>query len=269
MVTEPRPAFRRFVAVGDSFTEGMHDGPLDGSQLTGWADRLARALVRDAPRLDYANLAVRGRLLHEVVDDQLDEALALGPDLLGLHAGGNDVLRPGADVPALLVAYDRAVARATAPGRTLLLWTVLERSGAHGGRLADRLARRIAHWNEGVRATARRHGATLVDLAAATALADRRLWHPDRLHLNPAGHERAAAAALAALGARPLDGRPGDWWRTPLPPAPVAPPLARHVHDLRWVAAHLTPWVWRRVRGVSSGDGRTARRPVPRPAGER
>jgi lysophospholipase L1-like esterase len=255
-------AWSRFVAVGDSFTEGIHDGPDDGSAFTGWADRLAVALAAgDHPDLHYANLAVRGRLLGQVVDDQLPVALAMSPDLLAFHAGGNDVLRPGVDVDEVLSRYDDAVAAAVAPGRTVLLFTVLERSGPADGRLTARLANRIGRWNDGVRRSASRHGAVLVDVAPVAALSDRRLWHVDRLHLNPAGHERITAAALAALEAGPLDARPSAWWRAPLPGSASRSPLGRASDDARWVATHLAPWVLRRLRGASSGDGRTARRP--------
>jgi lysophospholipase L1-like esterase len=257
---------RSFVALGDSFTEGMQDdlGP-DGRHL-GWADRVAAALAVATGGVRYANLAVRGRLLDQVVDEQLPIALELSPDLVSFHAGPNDALRPRTDIDGVLRRYDAAVARLRAPGNAgsgsagsgsgVLLFTVLERAGGTG-RTADRLAARFARFNDGVRATALRHGALLVDVGPVAALHDRRLWHEDRLHLSPEGHARVAAAVLETLGvADPalLGGVPG-WWREPLPPGPPPGRRADLVADVRWVRRHFVPWVGRRVRGVSSGDG--------------
>lgn len=250
-----------FIAVGDSFTEGLEDGPADDGHYVGWADRVARHLAGIEPGVRYANLAVRGRLLDEVVADQLVAALARRPDLLSFHAGGNDVLRPGTDVAAVVRRYDLAVRRAVADAGTVVLFTVLERSGARGW-AAERLAARIARFNEGVRISAERHGAVLVDIGRATALQDARLWHDDRLHLAPEGHRRVAAAVVEQLGLPVTHPDPG-WWRTPLPPAPVRSRPTRLVDDLRWVGAHLLPWVGRRLRGVSSGDGLRGKRLRP------
>ena len=248
-----------FIAVGDSFTEGLEDGPDTDGNYVGWADRVARRLAEREPHLRYANLAVRGRLLDDVVHGQLVPALARRPELLSFHAGGNDVLRPGADVRSVVRRYDLAVRRAVADAGTVVLFTVLERSGDRGW-AADRLAARIGRFNAGVRASARRHGATLVDLAAVPALQDRRLWHADRLHLAPEGHRRAAAAVLEHLGV-PTTHPDSSWWRSPLPPPTARGHRTRLVEDVRWVSSHLLPWLWRRVRGISSGDGLTGKRP--------
>lgn len=250
-----------FIAVGDSFTEGLEDGPASDGNYVGWADRVARHLASIDPGLRYANLAVRGRLLAEVAGDQLIAALAHRPDLLSFHAGGNDVLRPGTDVEAVVRRYDLAVRRAVADAGTVVLFTVLERSGARG-RAADRLAARIARFNTGVRATAERRGAVLVDIGRSRALQDERLWHDDRLHLAPEGHRRVAAAVLERLEV-PVEHPDPGWWRTPLPPATARSPAAALVGDVRWVGAHLLPWIGRRLRGVSSGDGLTGKRPRP------
>jgi lysophospholipase L1-like esterase len=250
-----------FVAIGDSFTEGLHDELTPDGRHRGWADRVAAALALRTGTLRYANLAVRGRLLDEAVADQVPVALDLAPDLVTFHAGGNDVLRPRVELAPLVRRYDEAVGTLRAGGRTVVLFTVLERAGGRG-RLADALARRFAAFNTGVRATARRHGAVLVDIGAERALQDRRMWHEDRLHLAPAGHARVAAAVLEALGIRDetLLGGPPRWWRQPLPVAPTRR-SATLVDDVRWVRRHLLPWVGRRVRGVSSGDDVLCKRP--------
>ena len=248
-------AVRTMVSLGDSFTEGLEDdlGP-DGRHL-GWADRVAAALAVREGGLRYANLAVRGRLLDQVVA-QIPVALDLRPDVVTFHAGPNDVLRPRTQVPAVLRRYDAGVSRLRETGVDTVLFTVIERAGGTG-RAAQRLADRFAVFNAGVRDVAVRHGALLVDVGHAPALQDRRLWHEDRLHLAPEGHARVAAAVLERLGVVEPDllgGEPG-WWQVPLGSGPLRARRADVRADVRWVRRFLLPWVGRRVRGVSSGDG--------------
>jgi lysophospholipase L1-like esterase len=241
---------RSFIALGDSFTEGLEDDLGPDRRHRGWADRVAAALALHENGIRYANLAVRGRLLDEVIAGQLPEALRLAPDLVSFHAGPNDVLRPRADVPALLARYDAAVAELRAAGTETLLFTVIERTGT--GRTAQRLAARFGEFNDGVRVTAAERGGLLVDLAAVPVLRDRRLWHADRLHLNSEGHARVAAAVLEALG---LPEEAPGWWREEVPGSMRATRRAALVADVRWIRVHLLPWIGRRLRGVSSGDG--------------
>ena len=243
---------RTYVALGDSFTEGLEDEIGPAGRHLGWADRVAAGLARTEGSLRYANLAVRGRLLDQVIAVQLPAALELAPDLVSFHAGPNDVLRPRADLPGLLVRYDAAVGRLAAAGIRTILFTVVERTGT--GRTANRLAGRFNAFNLGVRATAERHGAVLVDLASVPVLCDRRLWHEDRLHLAPEGHARVAAAVLETLGVER-----SDWWRSELLGSARASRATALAADVRWIRVHLLPWVGRRIRRVSSGDRVTAK----------
>lgn len=251
----------RLVCIGDSFTEGMSDEQRPDGRYRGWADRVAAGLAADtsdvAPApVTYANLAIRGKLLDQVVREQLGAAIALGPDIVTFHAGANDVLRPGADIARLYVRYDAAVARLCATGARVVLFTSLGRAGG-SGRFADRLERQFLAFNGHVRRTAADHAATLVDLEQLQALTDRRFWATDRLHLNDRGHTRVAAAVLSALGVTDpaILGGTGPWWADALP---AAQPRARRqdlVDDAEWVRVHLLPWIGRRIRRVSSGDG--------------
>ena len=254
--------FERFLALGDSFTEGMEDERGADGRHRGWADRVASALAVQQPGLLYGNLAIRGRLLDQVVAEQVPAARQLRPDLVSFHAGANDVLRPGLDLTSLHARYDDAVAALARTGATVVLFTAIQRAGGTT-RAADRLAARFAAFNARVRRSAADHGAVLVDVGVERALYDRRLWHEDRLHLAPAGHRRVAAAVLEALGVTDpsLLGGAAGWWRQPLL-ATARPPRHRRVaEDVRWARRHLAPWVIRRVRGVSSGDGVAPKRP--------
>lgn len=255
----------RLVCLGDSFTEGMCDDTRPDGRFRGWADRVAEGYAASYGPVEYANLAIRGKLLRQVVAEQVPAAVALRPDLVTFHAGPNDVLRPGTRLDALMRQYEGAVVALAETGAQVVLFTSLTRAGG-SGRLADRLEARFAAFNRRVRLVAQRHGCTLVDDEAVSALTDRRFWAPDRLHLNAAGHARVAANVLHGLGvtdARILGGEVG-WWRVPLP---AADPLSRRdalAADLAWGASHFLPWIGRRLRRVSSGDGMLAKDPSPR-----
>ena len=91
---------KRYVAIGDSQTEGLHDYHASG-EPRGWADRFAERLAVDHPGLLYANLAVRGKRVREIREVQLGPALDMRPDLATVVGGINDVLQPGADPEAI------------------------------------------------------------------------------------------------------------------------------------------------------------------------
>lgn len=258
----------RLVCVGDSFTEGMCDDVRPDGHHVGWSDRAAHALARDAAArgtlVEYANLAVRGKLLDQVVAEQVPMVEAFAPTITTFHAGPNDVLRRGTDLPDLYRRYDEAVARVSASSDRVLLFTSIGRAGGTG-RVAQALADRFEAFNSNVREVAARHGADVVDVGRVPALTDRRLWHEDRLHLNAEGHTRVAAAVLEVLGIDDPDllrGEPG-WWRAPLPPAPASRRRDDFAADAAWVRTHLLPWVARRLRGTSSGDGREPKDAAP------
>jgi lysophospholipase L1-like esterase len=254
-------AMLRLVCVGDSFTEGMCDDLRPDGHHLGWSDRVANALALQAAQNDdeveYANLAVRGKLLDQVVDEQLDVAASFAPTITTFHAGPNDVLRRGTDLNDLFRRYDAAVARVAGSSERVLLFTSIGRAGGTG-RLAEFLADRFARFNENVRAVGDRHGALVVDLERVPVLTDRRLWHTDRLHLNADGHRRVTAAVLEQLDVADPDllGGPPGWWCEPLPPRPPASRRDDLGRDLAWARDHLAPWVMRRIKGTSSGDGR-------------
>jgi lysophospholipase L1-like esterase len=261
------PRAGAFVALGDSFTEGLGDPYPGGTGYRGWADRFAERLAADRPGVRYANLAVRGKLLREVAGDQVPRAVALTPDLVSLAAGGNDLLRPRADPDALAQVFDDAVARLSQAGCRVLVFTGFDPRTFPLIRL---IRGRAAAYNMHLRAIADHRNCLLVDLWSMRALADPRAWSPDRLHLAPDGHRRVALRASEVVGL-PVD----EDWREPLPagPVPLAAPsrsavwsqtaawLAARRVDARWAREHAAPWVARRLRGVSTGDGVPPKRP--------
>ena len=247
-----------FVALGDSFTEGLNDPRGDQQGYRGWADRFAEMLAEQRPGLRYANLAVRGKKLAQVAGEQVPRAVALAPDLVSLAAGGNDLLRPGGDPDALADSYDKMVRMLLTAGCPVLMFT-----GFDPRFPVLRLIRgKVAAFNMHLRAIADRHHCQLVDLWSMPVLRDPRAWSADRLHLTPDGHRRVALRACEVLGV-PVAAD----WREPWPAAePVVSSQARvwlaaRRTDLRWARVHAAPWVARRLRGVSTGDGLAPKRP--------
>jgi lysophospholipase L1-like esterase len=236
--------YSSFVAVGDSFTEGMSDLLPDGG-YRGWADLLAARLAARTPGFRYANLAVRGKLIEQIARDQVDTAAAMGADLVTLVGGLNDVLRPKCDVDEVCALLESSAARLAPSCRQL----VLMRSPARRGPVATRFLPRMERLFGFVDDLAARHGAVVVDLYGAEVLGDPRMWGDDRLHLTAQGHERVAEAVWQALGLPPES----DWLRE-LPPAVPARWAARRAADYRFTRDHLLPWIGRRLTGRSSGD---------------
>ncbi|MFG2512474.1 SGNH/GDSL hydrolase family protein [Streptomyces sp. NPDC048584] len=247
--------YLRYVALGDSQTEGVGDGD-DITGLRGFADRLAEHLARHEPALQYANLAVRGRLAAQIHAEQLAPALALRPDLATVLAGVNDLLRPRFDADEVAGHLEAMFAALTGQGVHVATITVPDL--ARISPLARPLIPRVTALNQRIREAAGRHGVTVADTALHPVAGDPRLWSTDRLHASSLGHERIAAALAYALRVPGSD----DTWSLPLPPVPVATGRQVATTELRWVAGFLGPWLVRRLKGRSSGDGRTAKRPL-------
>jgi lysophospholipase L1-like esterase len=253
------PGEASFVALGDSFTEGLND-PAPGGGYRGWADRLAGLLAAEYPGLRYANLAVRSKVLREIVAEQLPVAAAMAPSLVSLGGGGNDVLHWGADPDTLAELFDVAVARLQAAGSRVLIFTI-------GDPVAFPLIRllrgRIAAYNMHLRAIADARDCYLVDLWSMRFFRSPSAYAPDRLHLNAESHQRVALRACEVLGVPVTED-----WRAPLAadPLPADPAnraawLAARREDAQWAREHLAPWVHRRLRGRSLGDGLSGKRP--------
>jgi lysophospholipase L1-like esterase len=258
-VAAPRPVWTRYVAIGDSFTEGMSDpDPARPDAYVGWADRLAHHLdaIAEAEHLPfgYANLAVRGRKLGDVVGPQLEAALTMTPDLVSMVGGGNDLLRPSVDLDGLASRIEDAVVRIRRTGADVMLATPTDTRDAG---LFKALRSRHAVHSANIFTIAQRHGCHVLNLWGMASLRDWRMWADDRIHLTSEGHRRVALAALTALG---HDTDLADW-TTPLPPADRATRGDELRGHADWARTHARPWVQRRLRGESSGDAVVAKRP--------
>ena len=244
--------FARYVAVGDSWTEGVGDpDPSRPNGLRGWADRVAEVLATRNDDFGYANFAIRGHRVHEIIEQQLDPALALRPDLLTFQGAGNDILRPRVDLDTLVGTIDAAVARANRAGAQVVLFT----HGAAASGPFSALRGRIAIFNELIREVVDTHDAVLVDNWRIREALDIRLWDADRVHLSPVGHHRAALEVLDTLGV------PHEHPRFELPEPDAVPRRTQLRADAAWARTFVGPWAYRRLTGRSTGDGVMPKRP--------
>ena len=247
----------RYVAMGDSFTEGVGDPePRSPGGLRGWADRVAEELSVGHPDFAYANLAISGRLLRQILDEQVGPALTLQPDLITLNAGGNDLLFHRTDPDNLALELDTGVAALAASGASILLFT-----GPDWGAtpVLGRARGKVAIFNENIRIIAARHDALIADLWALRQLTNPLMWDPDRLHFSPLGQHTIAMMVLDTLNVphslepQTPKSLPESSWR------------AARASDIIWAREHLVPWVLRRLTQRSSAEDRHPKRPDPGP----
>ncbi|BDX32173.1 lysophospholipase [Mycobacterium antarcticum] len=247
-------SYHRYVALGDSQTEGLWDGD-DTAGVRGFADRLADRLEELHPGVRYANLAVRGRRIRDVLDNQLPAAVEMHPDLITSCIGMNDVTRPGKTFGSALEDIDLLHDRLAETGATVVTTTFpdLEQILPVGRVLGNR----VVEMNAVIRAAAARHGFRLVDLYAAESMGDPDVWSADRVHGSSAGHQLFAAAAAEALE---LHGSNHDWAVSK--PDVLTPNVrSRMYSQAMWTQNLLMPWIWRHLRGLSSGNDREPKRP--------
>jgi lysophospholipase L1-like esterase len=247
--------YQRFVALGDSCTEGLDDPYPDGGIYRGWADLVAARLAQGNPGFRYANLGVRGRRLDQIIVEQIPVAQRLEPDLVALFGGGNDIMSGGWTERTVARRADHAVKALTSLAPTVVVFTLsdISRRMPFGWRMGPR----IEALNASLREAAVSYGAQLIDLWPDPAAKDSRYFGPDRLHLAELGHRRLAAHLLGSLGVSH-----DQSWLDPLPGTPAPPTVAGNV---RWVYQQVWPLVRGRIRnrliGREPGDGIVAKRP--------
>jgi lysophospholipase L1-like esterase len=239
--------FSRYVALGDSFTEGIGDPhPASPNGLRGWADRVADALAQSNPELQYANMAVRGRTMDEILAEQIQTAAMLEPDLVTIYAGMNDLLLVRNDIDAMMARYADGLKALQQTGALVLTFTAADLGTVP---LFRRLRGRAAIYNELLRSIADDIGVQLVDFWRFAEFRDPRLWAGDRVHLSPLGHERMAAKVLDTLTV------PHQLATASAALLATSPPERDFWANLRWAMAFAAPWVARRLRRVTPGEG--------------
>lgn len=235
---KPR-SWHRYVAVGDSLSEGLGD-PLAGGRTRGWAARLADHLRALEPDLEFTNLAVRGHLTQHALATQLEVALAHDPDLVSVFIGGNDVLlrrafdarRFDSELRRLVVPFtdgslsgrSRTVVLATLPDLTACSPLLPPVRGV--------LRRRIVAANHVIRELAREQGTVLLDAWADPRTRTHSMWSIDRIHPSADGHRLIAAGVADLLGVPIPNGGPQPAG------AGVVDTVQRHLREAAWLLRH-------------------------------
>jgi lysophospholipase L1-like esterase len=246
--------FQRYVAIGDSSTEGIDD-PDGRGGYRGWSQRLAEQVAQVQGGLLYANLAIRGRTTRRIRDEQLGPALAMRPDLATVFSGTNDVMAQHFDLAAVAADMEHMQRALVESGATVLTFTLPDLTPVMP--LARPLAPRIRAMNDALRSAASRTGAILLDFAAYPVATDPRLWSEDRIHANGLGHERIAAALAHALR---LPGS-GEAWKEALPAERPKSGAERWLGEAKWASRHLGPWLARGLFGSAVERPRGPKRP--------
>lgn len=195
--------WRRMVTIGDSVAEGVRE-PVPGYRDLSWTDRVEEALGAVAPGFTALNLGRRDLVAAEVRAAQLEPALAFGPDLAFVVAGGNDMLRPEFDADGVRRELAAMISAFRAAGADVVTIGLLDITVAGLG---------PARYREVMSARTRRLAALTADVAAELGAchthnppdhpvaADPGIYSSDQLHLNARGHAFAAANTVRALAA--------------------------------------------------------------------
>ena len=251
----PSTRWKRYVAVGDSLTEGLcDDSRQESGEVRGWADRLAMLLIGagqtgDIPkRLRYANLAVRSRTVADVLERQIPHALALRADLVTVLIGANDLALSGRHPERIADRLREGIVRLRDSGADVLIvtpfvapWPLLRILNRRTIRLAAQLRR-----------TAAETGAMLLDFTQDPDRIDERMWAADRVHLSSYGHRVLSYRAAAMLGV-PGAGELGALDALMHDDAPEV--RISRISTPAWIWEHVRPWAGRRLRGRTAGDG--------------
>jgi len=258
MTTAGRPRFERYVAIGDSSTEGIDD-PDGRGGYRGWSNRLAERIARGQGGLLYANLAVRGLTTRQIRERQLDRAAAMHPDLVTMFSGTNDVFKPRFDADAFAGDIERMQRTLISGGATVLTFTLPDLTPILP--LARPVAPRIRALNQALRSVSATNGAILVDFAAHPGATDPRLWSEDRFHANSRGHGLIADALAQALRLPGSD----EAWMLPLPAEPPPGLPARVAAELKWLLRFAAPWMRRGLGGSPVEKDPRGKRPELQP----
>lgn len=251
--------WKRYVALGDSLTEGLcDDSRQEHGQVRGWADRLSMLLIRNdaragtdgdgTRRLRYANLAVRSRTVADVIERQIPHAIALRADLVTVLIGANDLAKSGRHPERIADRLRAGILRLKQSGADVLIvtpfvapWPLL--------RLLNRRTIRLA---EELRRVSRETDSLLLDFTQDPDRIDERMWAADRVHLSSYGHRVLSYRAAAMLGV-PGAGELGALDALVHEDAPEA--RISRISTPAWIWTHVRPWAGRRLRGRTAGDG--------------
>jgi phosphatidylinositol alpha 1,6-mannosyltransferase len=255
---QPPTRWKRYVALGDSLTEGLCDDSRQApGEFRGWADRLSMLLIQPKSgaagadrlaRLRYANLAVRSRTVADVLERQIPHAIALRADLITVLIGANDLANSGKSIESVAARLQEGIVRLRDSGADVLIVTPFVAPWP-GLRVLNRRTIRLA---AELRRVAAETGSLLLDFTQDPDRVDERMWAADRVHLSSYGHRVLSYRAAAILGVPRADelGALDALMHEDDPETRID-----RISTPAWVWSHVRPWAGRRLRGRTAGDG--------------
>ena len=238
-----------YVAIGDSLSEGLGDFSfLERRVHSGWTDRLATLLARDAElegrEFRYANLAIRGANIRAIMGSQLDRALLLKPDLVTVMAGQNDFFCKAEDLPELERIFREGIQKLLDAGCQVIVSNTINPIHLVVFR---RLARLATTMTEMIERVAKELDVPIHDVHRIESFSEIRYWAEDMVHFSGPGHIKVAnkAAEILKLRYRLSEFDDCEIWI----------PKRGLIGTSRWVVIHVIPFMVRRMRGVTAGDG--------------
>lgn len=241
--------FRSYVAIGDSLSEGLGDFDFDFRRHhSGWTDRLAALLSIEAISrgidFQYANLALRGSKLQRIMTDQLEEALRLQPDLVTIMAGSNDIFTRPTKLPALEKTFREGIQLLQAADCEVVIANTI--NPVHL-RVFQGIANRASRLSAMLERIAIECGVRIIDVHGIESFQNLSYWAEDMVHFSGHGHVKVANSAAQVLG---LTHRMPEAGHDEM----HAPSRSLRA-TLAWVCVHVLPFIGRKIRGVTSGDG--------------
>jgi lysophospholipase L1-like esterase len=241
--------YRSYVAIGDSLSEGLGDFTFSlDRHHNGWTDRLAGILAREAKDSNYdfhfANLALRGSKLETIMNLQVARALALQPDLVSVMAGSNDLLSSEDSLPALRALYRDGLHQLLAAGCDVVVANTINPLHL---RVFKPLRYRAERFSEMIGEVAAEFEIPVIDVFGIQNFQELLYWAEDMVHFSGHGHIAVANQAAEILELR---------YRYPeIDPSQYAPVTRNLVETLTWIARDVMPFLQRKLKGVTSGDG--------------
>lgn len=244
-----RTVVSSYVAIGDSLSEGLGDFSfLERRVHSGWTDRFATLLAMDAEldgrEFKYANLAIRGANIRAIMGSQLERALLLKPDLVSVMAGQNDFFCKAEDLPELERVFREGIQKLLDAGCQVIVSNTINPIHLVVFR---RLARLASTMTEMIERVAKQLNVPIHDVHRIDSLSEIRYWAEDMVHFSGPGHIKVAnkAADILQLRFRQSEFDDCEIWI----------PKRGLIGTSRWVVVHVIPFMVRRMRGVTSGDG--------------
>lgn len=241
--------YRSYIAIGDSLTEGLGDFDFAVSRFgCGWADRLAELLARSAHEagesFKYANFALRGSSMFDILTAQLEDAIALKPDLVTIMAGANDFMRSKKTHPQLKALLRGAIVRLRNEGVHVVVANTVNPTHVPLFRPILHKARKMS---ELINSVADEYQVPILDIFQIKEFRHLELWCDDRVHFSGHGHIKIANHAASLLSLE-------HGYEEQSLDEIVGPDRSLRA-KLAWVIRDVMPYVARRIKGVTSGDG--------------